>query len=70
MMRFFRLRKIFISAILFAWPVVVNACSVCGGGTKEKADAYIVFTAILASLPVIMFGLLFTWLYRQYRKTQ
>ena len=61
-------KRILIISVLSVLPGLQWACSVCGGVlAEEKADAYIWITGLLASMPVLMFGILGTWIYYRYK---
>lgn len=50
---------IFISAIMLL-PLFADACPMCqGGASQEKLNAYLLTTAILGALPIVMGILLF-----------
>lgn len=45
------------------------SCPVCRGGiSKTEQDAYVLTIVILGSLPLLMAGGLFLWIYRRYRR--
>ncbi len=62
------IRKILILSSFVLIPSMSWACSVCGGALAEdKADAYLVITALLVSMPILMFCLIGVWVYKRYK---
>ncbi len=49
------------SALLWA-PRLAEACAVCFSATDEVRDAFIVTTALLTALPLLLIGSLILWL--------
>lgn len=41
------------------------ACAVCGVGKEESRNAYVITTAILTVVPLIMIGFIVNYIYRQ-----
>ncbi len=62
-------KKYFLLALAFHLPIITRACSVClGGYTPEQLNAYLITTGFLASMPIIMAGLIFYWIYKRYKQ--
>lgn len=63
------IKKIFLSYLFIVIPYILFSCPVCRGGiSKTEQDAYILTIIILGSLPLLMAGGLFYWIYKKYRK--
>lgn len=61
-------KKYFLLTLAFYLPGISWACSVCQGGyTPKQVNAYLITTCLLASMPIIMAGLIFYWIYKRYK---
>ena len=57
------------SAILWA-PQQSDACAVCLSATDEYRDAFMITTALLTALPLLMIGSLIFWLRQRFMRLE
>jgi hypothetical protein len=53
-----------VSLLVWLFPRISAACSVCYGGDEESRTAFILTTVFLSVLPLAMIGSLVWWLWR------
>ena len=46
-------------------PRLAEACSVCSPGTDENRTAFLITTAFMTALPLVMIGSVVTWFWRR-----
>ncbi len=57
------------NAILWA-PQLSDACAVCLSATDEYRDAFMITTALLTALPLLMVGSLIFWLRQRFLRLE
>ena len=59
------------AALCLGAPELARACSVCTSGTEEASRlAFILTTAFLSALPLVMLGAVLWWLWRRTRQLE
>ena len=59
------------AALCLGAPELARACAVCTSGTEEASRlAFILTTAFLSTLPLVMLGAVLWWLWRRTRQLE